>query len=390
MHINGWLVELNQHVEIEVIEGVFSTITEAKEPNPDYKDICISPPLIDIQVNGFAGYDLNSNDVTTEDVRQMVKSLRRTGTGFCCPTVVTGSHQRMSKSIQVITTARQDPTISSSIIGIHIEGPYISPQDGPRGAHPKEHVRQPNWDEFQHWQDIAEGQIKIFTLAPETEGAITLIEKLTESGVVVAIGHTSAEYQQIQDAIQAGATMSTHLGNGAHARIRRHPNYIWDQLAADKLYASFIVDGHHLPPSVVKSMFRAKGLERAILISDAVHLAGLQPGRYQFGNRDIELTSDQSVRLYGTDYLAGSAIELVRGVENSVKFAKISLPQALRLATVQPASVLGLDHQIGSIQAGRNADYITFQWNKLAHKINMLSTVIDGEIETNHESISRT
>lgn len=390
MHINGWLVELNQHVEIEVIEGVFSTITEAKEPNPDYKDICISPPLIDIQVNGFAGYDLNSNDVTTEDVHQMVKSLRKTGTGFCCPTVVTGSHQRMSKSIQVITTARQDPTISSSIIGIHIEGPYISPQDGPRGAHPKEHVRQPNWDEFQHWQDIAEGQIKIFTLAPETEGAITLIEKLTESGVVVAIGHTSAEYQQIQDAIQAGATMSTHLGNGAHARIRRHPNYIWDQLAADKLYASFIVDGHHLPPSVVKSMFRAKGLERAILISDAVHLAGLQPGRYQFGNRDIELTSDQSVRLYGTDYLAGSAIELVRGVENSVKFAKISLPQALRLATVQPASVLGLDHQIGSIQAGRNADYITFQWNKLAHKINMLSTVIDGKIETNHESISRT
>ena len=102
------------------------------------------------------------------------------------------------------------------------------------------------------------------------------------------------------------------------------------------------------------------------------------------------MTSDQSVRLYGTDYLAGSAIELVRGVENSVKFAKISLPQALRLATVQPASVLGLDHQIGSIQAGRNADYITFQWNKLAHKINMLSTVIDGKIETNHESISRT
>ncbi|HIO09118.1 TPA: N-acetylglucosamine-6-phosphate deacetylase [Candidatus Poribacteria bacterium] len=379
MHINGWLVGLKQHVEIEMADGVFSTITKVKESSLNHQDVCIAPPLIDIQVNGFAGYDLNSDDVKTADVCQMVKSLWKTGTGFCCPTVVTGSNQRMSKSIQVITAALKDPTINRSIIGIHVEGPYISPQDGPRGAHPKEHVRQPNWDEFQRWQDIAEGQIKILTLAPETEGAITLIEKLRESGVVVAIGHTGAEHQQIQDAIQAGATMSTHLGNGAHAQIRRHPNYIWDQLAADELHASFIVDGHHLPPSVVKSMFRAKGLERAILVSDAVHLAGLEPGRYQFGSRDIELTSNQSVRLYDTDYLAGSAIELARGVENSVKFAEISLDQAFRLATVQPAGVLGLDNQIGSIQVGRNADYITFQWDKLGYKIKVLSTVIDGQ-----------
>ncbi|HIA68066.1 TPA: N-acetylglucosamine-6-phosphate deacetylase [Candidatus Poribacteria bacterium] len=379
MHINGWLVGLKQHVEIEMADGVFSTITKVKESSLNHQDVCIAPPLIDIQVNGFAGYDLNSDDVKTADVCQMVKSLWKTGTGFCCPTVVTGSNQRMSKSIQVITAALKDPTINRSIIGIHVEGPYISPQDGPRGAHPKEHVRQPNWDEFQRWQDIAEGQIKILTLAPETEGAITLIEKLRESGVVVAIGHTGAEHQQIQDAIQAGATMSTHLGNGAHAQIRRHPNYIWDQLAADELHASFIVDGHHLPPSVVKSMFRAKGLERAILVSDAVHLAGLEPGRYQFGSQDIELTSNQSVRLYDTDYLAGSAIELARGVENSVKFAEISLDQAFRLATVQPAGVLGLDNQIGSIQVGRNADYITFQWDKLGYKIKVLSTVIDGQ-----------
>jgi N-acetylglucosamine-6-phosphate deacetylase len=379
MHINGWLVGLKQHVEIEMADGVFSTITKVKESSLNHQDVCIAPPLIDIQVNGFAGYDLNSDDVKTADVCQMVKSLWKTGTGFCCPTVVTGSNQRMSKSIQVITAALKDPTINRSIIGIHVEGPYISPQDGPRGAHPKEHVRQPNWDEFQRWQDIAEGQIKILTLAPETEGAITLIEKLRESGVVVAIGHTGAEHQQIQEAIQAGATMSTHLGNGAHAQIRRHPNYIWDQLAADELHASFIVDGHHLPPSVVKSMFRAKGLERVILVSDAVHLAGLEPGRYQFGSQDIELTSNQSVRLYDTDYLAGSAIELARGVENSVKFAEISLDQAFRLATVQPAGVLGLDNQIGSIQVGRNADYITFQWDKLGYKIKVLSTVIDGQ-----------
>ena len=379
MPVSGRLVGLDQRVEIEVIGGVFLTITKVKENGFDPQGVFIAPPLIDVQVNGFAGYDLNSNDVTVEDVCQMVKSLWKTGTGFCCPTVVTGSHQRMSRSIQAVATALKDDAIRSSIIGIHVEGPYISPQDGPRGAHPKEHVRRPDWDEFQRWQDIAEGQIKILTLAPETEGAIALIEKLTASGVVVAIGHTSAKYQQIQDAIRSGATMSTHLGNGAHAQICRHPNYIWDQLAADELHASFIVDGHHLPPSVVKSMFRAKGLERTILVSDAVHLAGLQPGRYQFGGRDIELTADQSVRLYGTDYLAGSAIELVRGVENSVKFAGISLDQAFQLATVRPADVLGLDNRIGSIQVDRNADYITFQWDELESKINVLSTVIGGQ-----------
>ena len=379
MPVSGRLVGLDQRVEIEVIGGVFLTITKVKENAFDPQGVFIAPPLIDVQVNGFAGYDLNSNDVTVEDVCQMVKSLWKTGTGFCCPTVVTGSHQRMSRSIQAVATALKDDAIRSSIIGIHVEGPYISPQDGPRGAHPKEHVRRPDWDEFQRWQDIAEGQIKILTLAPETEGAIALIEKLTENGVVVAIGHTSAKCQQIRDAIRSGATMSTHLGNGAHAQICRHPNYIWDQLAADELHASFIVDGHHLPPSVVKSMFRAKGLERTILVSDAVHLAGLQPGRYQFGGRDIELTSDQSVRLYGTDYLAGSAIELVRGVENSVKFAGISLDQAFQLATVRPADVLGLDNRIGSIQVGRNADYITFHWDELESKINVLSTVIGGQ-----------
>ena len=379
MLVSGRLVGLDQHVEIEVIEGVFSTITKVKDNGFDSQGVFIAPPLIDVQVNGFAGYDLNSDDVKVEDVCQMVKSLWKTGTGFCCPTVVTGSHQRMSRSIQAVTAALKDDAIGSSIIGIHVEGPYISPQDGPRGAHPKEHVRRPDWDEFQRWQDIAEGQIKILTLAPETEGAIALIEKLTASGVVVAIGHTSAKCQQIRDAIRSGATMSTHLGNGAHAQICRHPNYIWDQLAADELHASFIVDGHHLPPSVVKSMFRAKGLERTILVSDAVHLAGLQPGGYQFGGRDIELTADQSVRLYGTDYLAGSAIELLRGVENRVNFAGISLDQAFQLATVRPAGVLGVDNRIGSIQVGRNADYITFHWDELESKINVLSTVIGGQ-----------
>ena len=168
--------------------------------------------------------------------------------------------------------------VAYSILGIHLEGPYISTEDGPRGAHPLEHVREPDWDEFQQWQDIAEGMIRVVTLAPEKEGAYPFIEKLVANDIIVSLGHTDASAEDIRAAVNAGAKLSTHLGNGAHAVIRRHPNYIWEQLAADELHASLIVDGHHLPPTVVKSMMRAKTLNRCILISDATALAGMPPG----------------------------------------------------------------------------------------------------------------
>ena len=241
----------------------------------------------------------------------MVRALWKVGTGFLCPTVVTGSFDRICKSLHAIVEAsKTDALVDHSMLGIHLEGPYISAADGPRGAHPLEHVRDPDWDEFQQWQDIAEGKISIVTLAPEKQGAIQFIEKLVADGIVVALGHTNASASDIQAAIDAGARLSTHLGNGAHALIRRHPNYIWEQLGADELWASLIVDGHHLPPSVAKSMIRAKTLNRCVLVSDAVALAGMEPGIYEFAEKSVELTPDRCVRLVGTEYLAGSAIEL--------------------------------------------------------------------------------
>jgi N-acetylglucosamine-6-phosphate deacetylase len=218
------------------------------------------------------------------------------------------------------------------------------------------------------------------TLAPELEGAIPFIEKAAAAGVIVALGHTSAEKKDIDAAIQAGARLSTHLGNGAHALIRRHPNYIWEQLAADELWASLIVDGHHLPPSVVKCMMRAKGLNRCILTSDAVRFAGMSPGVYDDGHRKVELTPDRCVKLLGTDYLAGSAIELARGVENSVRFAGISLAQAINLATIQPARMLGLEDEIGRIQQRLAASLIVFRWDASEYRMDLLFTALDGEV----------
>ena len=381
MKFRGRTLFNNTAIEIVLTDGRVHTIHEVDTVN---SNTWVAPALIDIQVNGFAGFDLNVATVTSEDVSKMVRALWRVGTGFWCPTVVTGSFEGISNSLRAIVEACEaDSLVAHSVLGIHLEGPYISAEDGPRGAHPLEHVREPDWDEFQHWQDIAEGQITIVTLAPEKKGAIPFIEKLVAHGIVVALGHTGASVDDIRAAIDAGARLSTHLGNGAHALIQRHPNYIWEQLGADELWASLIVDGHHLPPTVAKSMIRAKTLDRCLLVSDAVALAGMKPGIYQFAGKSVELTTERCVRLVGTEYLAGSAIELARGIENSVRFAGISLEKAVSLATLQPMRLLNAEKRVA---VGTNL--ILFEWDTAQCELNLLATIIGDELVYHSEARS--
>ena len=373
MKFSGHSLFNNTLVEIVLADDRVQSIREGAAAD---SNIQIAPAPIDIQVNGFAGFDLNTATVTSEDVCAMVRALWRVGTGFLCPTVVTGSFDGICNSFRAIVEAcKADALVAHSVLGIHLEGPYISAEDGPRGAHPLEHVRDPDWDEFQRWQDIAEGQISIVTLAPEKKNAIPFIEKLVANGVVVALGHTNASADDIRAAIDAGAKLSTHLGNGAHALIRRHPNYIWEQLGADELWASLIVDGHHLPPSVAKSMMRAKTLDRCVLVSDAVALAGMEPGIYAFAGKSVELTAERCVRLVGTEYLAGSAIELARGIENSVRFAGISLKEAVSLATLQPMRLLDAKAQVES-----ETNLILFEWDAAQFRINLIATIVGGKL----------
>ena len=378
MKFSGQTIFDNTPVEITFTNDRVQSMREVTSTD---RNTWITPALVDIQVNGFSGFDLNVATVTAADVCAMVRSLWDVGTGFLCPTVVTASFESISNFIHAVVQAcERDSLVAHSILGIHLEGPYISTEDGPRGAHPLEHVRDPDWDEFQRWQDIAEGMIRIVTLAPEKKGAILFIEKLVANDVIVALGHTDASAEYIRAAVSAGAKLSTHLGNGAHAMIRRHPNYIWEQLAADELYASLIVDGHHLPSAVVKSMMRAKTLDRCILISDATALAGMPPGDYQFAGQPVEMSADRCVRLAGTEYLAGSAIELARGIENSVKFAGISLKEAISLATLQPARLLSMDNKIREISEDVSQDLILFEWNKETYEIDLIATILKGKL----------
>jgi N-acetylglucosamine-6-phosphate deacetylase len=253
----------------------------------------------------------------------------------------------------------EDRRLERAFPAIHVEGPYIATEDGPRGAHPREHVRDPDWEEFQAFQLAAGGRIRILTLAPERAGALPFIERAVDAGVVVSLGHTGATPEQIRDAVRAGATMSTHLGNGAHAQLPRHPNYIWEQLAADELWAGVIADGHHLPPAVVKCMARVKGPDRLLLVSDAVALGGQPPGLYNGGRHEV-LPSGKVV-LAGTPYLAGAGHLLDTCVANALRFTGWGMRDVVRAATANSAALLGIDAHAGRVAPGMDAHLTLFR-----------------------------
>jgi N-acetylglucosamine-6-phosphate deacetylase len=236
-----------------------------------------------------------------------------------------------------------------------MEGPYVSPADGARGAHPLEHVAAASVDDFKRRQDAAQGRIVLVTLAPEVPGALPLIDYLVAADVRVAIGHTAATPQQLRDAVAAGATLATHLGNGCPQMLPRHPNVIWELLAADALFASLIADGHHLPATTVKAMVRAKGLHRTILVTDAIAAAGCAPGRYSIGSVDGELAEDGRVSLPGTPYLAGSSLTLDRAIANTVRFTGLPLDAVVPMASAIPATCLG-SATAGTVTADWDAD----------------------------------
>jgi len=356
--------------------------TAALERTIGGKDHWVIPAFFDIQVNGFAGVDFNSTGLQPDDLRLAVSKLREKGVVLFCPTVITHSFEHQFSCLRAIARACHDPTLSQSIPCIHLEGPYLSAEEGPRGAHPAEHIRGADWNEFLRLQEAAEGRIGMVTVAPEVPAALLLIEKLTEAGIVAAIGHTAAEPQIIRDAIRAGTKTSTHLGNGSHVRVPRHHNYIWEQLAADELRASFIVDGHHLPPSVVKCMIRAKGCQRSILTSDAISAAGMPPGNYRLGTVEVVVDPNYKVErldLAGTGILAGSALDLLRGVENVMAFAGVSLAEAVAMASTNPAELMGISSRL-SLQPGSEANLLVFETRSSSQSLDLKYAIQAGEI----------
>jgi N-acetylglucosamine-6-phosphate deacetylase len=348
-------------VDVTCKDGVIATIEPPTPARPDREAGWVAPALFDLQINGCDGHSFNSPKLTIDTVRHVVSVCRRHGIGSFCPTLVTNSFEALAHGMTVVRQGCEgDPDIGRAIPAIHLEGPYIASEDGPRGAHPKAHVRPPDWDEFRRLQDAAGGRIRLVTLAPEHDGALTFIEKLTASGVVVSLGHTAASGKRIHEAIAAGARLSTHLGNGAHAMLPRHENYIWEQLAADELWASIICDGHHLPPAVVRCIVRVKTPAHTILTCDASSLAGMPPGRYREWDQDFEILPEKKVVVPGTAYLAGSWAFTDLCIGNVIRMAGVGLADAIDMAGARPRELLRLPAR--RLQVGQPAELVLFDW----------------------------
>jgi N-acetylglucosamine-6-phosphate deacetylase len=377
MTYQGISVFSNQPLEVVVAGG---SILKATPLITKHRLPYISPGFFDMQVNGYMGSDYSLEDLSEAQIAKIIFHLNRSGTTQHVPTVITSPRERMVRNLKTITRAIQhSKEIACAISGIHIEGPFISPADGSRGAHNAAYVRPPDLNEFKDWQEAAEGRITTVTLAPEWEGAIKFIQHITSLGVTAAIGHTAAPPDRIRAAVEAGARLSTHLGNASPAMIPRLKNHLWEQLAEDRLMAGIICDGFHLPKSTVQVFARAKGLDRLILVSDAAYLGGLKPGLYRWNDVEVQVFDDGHLGLPGTEALAGAAHLLDWDIPRFMEFTGNSLGEAISLCSRNPARIQGAPDNYGTLMPGAPANLVLFEYEQGMDRLNILKTVCCGQ-----------
>ncbi len=383
MELCGRRADTGQAVRVQIDGGRINRV-EPAGPAAAADWPWIAPGLIDIQVNGYGGQEFASAALTVPRAGEVVRTFARFGLARLCPTLTTESFEVLHHACTTLAAlCDSDAELARRIAGLHLEGPYITPQDGARGAHPRAHCRPPDWNEFQRLQDAAGGRIRIVTLSPEYDQSLDFIRRAAQSGVTVAIGHMSATPEQVRAAIDAGARLSTHLGNGSHPQLHRFRNYLWVQLAEDRLVASLIVDGHHLPPDVVRVFVRSKTPERCILVSDLSGQAGQPPGRYPSRFCDVEILADGSLMVAGQrELMAGASLPLHHGVGNVMAFADVDLATALRMATDHPAALLGIEP--GGIAPGKPADLVQFHLVRPSSggvpRMEIVRTLWDGRV----------
>jgi N-acetylglucosamine-6-phosphate deacetylase len=379
MRLKALHYKTGEPVHIDIENGRIARIENAEAEQGERASLPYAAPgLTDLQINGYAGNDFNRLPLSPDLIGTIVRNLWQEGVTGSYPTVITNRPESIREAMEAIAQACDlDSAAAAGIAGIHLEGPFISPQDGARGAHHRDYVRPVDWELFCRWQEAARGRIAIVTLSPEWEGSAAFIRKCTDSGVTVSIGHTSASSEQIKEAVASGARMSTHFGNGAHLMLPRHPNYLWEQLAQDELWSCVIADGFHLPDQVLKVVLKVKG-SRAMLVSDAVSLSGMPPGEYttQIGGRVVLSPQGRLHLAEQEQILAGSAQMLLWGIEHMTSRGLAELAEAWDMASTGPAGFMGLPAAAG-LSAGAPADIVLFR--KERSKLLVEGTYKSGE-----------
>ncbi len=299
--------------------------------------------FIDLQVNGFIGVDFSSADLTAQDFRKACRALYAKGTVAFLPTVITSSQDRFKRNLAIIAKEMSSDEFKNMLLGIHLEGPFLSDKPGAVGAHNPDWIQKPSIESFKQLQDWADGNIRLLTIAAESEGAEELAGYAVKNGVTVSLGHHLANYGDIKRLADAGATLLTHLGNGVPNIVPRHDNPIWAGLAEDRLSAMVISDGHHLPENILRVMLKVKGTKKTIITSDASPIAGMPPGKYEtLGNVAV---LEESGLLHNPEKqcLVGSSATMLECVNYMLSRNIIAIEDVIDMSYNNPLRAIGIN-----------------------------------------------
>jgi N-acetylglucosamine-6-phosphate deacetylase len=342
---NGKIQELGP---ITAMPSRFNQIDTIEIP----REQTVVPGFIDVHIHGAAGAD--TMDATTEALTTMAKALPAEGTTSFLATTITQKHENIEKALinAANYVSEQNQSGKAEVLGVHLEGPFINVKRA--GAQPKEHIINPNIELFKEWQDLAKGTIKLVTVAPELENGIEFVRHLNDTGVIASIGHSDAIYEEVEKAVQAGAKQVTHLFNGMRGLHHREPGVAGSALLFKELMVELIADGIHVRPEVMKLVIDSKGTDGMILITDAMRAKCLKNGIYDLGGQDVSVADGKALLADGT--LAGSILKMNDSVKNTFEAAKLSMLEAVKMASVNPAKQLKVYDRKGSITEGKDAD----------------------------------
>jgi N-acetylglucosamine-6-phosphate deacetylase len=378
--IEGLHFATGKPIQVKIENGKIAEIKSVKKLKDENGKIIIAPGFIDNQVNGFAGvsFSFGESDLTQEGIEKATRELWKMGVTTYLPTLTTNSQEVLVENFSLLAKAVNDEKLLGSIPGFHLEGPYINPEDGYRGAHPKQFVRLPDWNEFMEMYVASGENILQVTIAPEMEGAQDFIKKCREKGIVVAVGHHNANKEQLNLAVKNGAKISTHLGNGCANLINRHYNPFWSQLANDDLMISIICDGFHLLPEEIQVFYKVKGVDKTIITSDVTSYAALPPGQYKTQTGEtIELTPEGKLHYPAQQVLYGSASPITKGIGYIQKTTGCSLADAIQMASTNPAKLYNMNDR-GTLNVGKRADLVLF--NMENYEVQIQKTFVKGEV----------
>jgi len=300
------------------------------------------PGLVDLQVNGYKGVDFSGANLTEADFARSCRNLLAAGTTAFLPTLITSPMELYERNLPIIAKVMQEEEFQGRVLGIHLEGPFLSPQEGARGAHNPEWMSDPDVESLKRLLDWAGGTARLLTIAADLDGADELARYATSHGVTVSLGHHMANEEDLSRLAATGAKALTHLGNGVPARLSRHQNPVWAGLANDNLAALIITDGHHLPPSLLKTILRTKGPENCIVISDASPLAGLVPGEYESMGARVVLEEDGLLHNPATGYMAGSSATIQTCVRHLASLGLVSPEEIAMMMWDNPLKLIGV------------------------------------------------